>query len=73
MGENVETDDFWQKQASLRKRSLIGTLPYVTAETPEIDLTMGKSVEMGDFGQKRASVGKLVHDTFGTTYYSENS
>jgi hypothetical protein len=34
---------------------------------------MGKSVEMGDFGKKRASVGKLVHDTFGTTYYSENS
>jgi hypothetical protein len=34
---------------------------------------MGKNVETSDFGQKGASVGKLVHDTFGTTYYSKNS
>jgi hypothetical protein len=48
----VETDDFWQKQASVGKRSTTGTLPRVTAETPENGLTMGKNVETGDFGQK---------------------
>jgi hypothetical protein len=35
MGENVETSDFWQKRASVGKRSTTGTLPRVTAETPE--------------------------------------
>jgi hypothetical protein len=72
IGENVEMDDFWQKQASLRKCSTTCTLPRVTVETPKNGLTMGENVETGDFGQKRASVGKLVHDTFGTTYHSRN-
>jgi hypothetical protein len=71
-GENMETDDFWQKQASVGKRSTTGTLPRVTAETPKNGLTMGENVETGDFGQKRASLRKLVHDTFSTPYYSEN-
>jgi hypothetical protein len=35
MGENVETGDYWQKWASGGKRSMTGTLPRVTAETPE--------------------------------------
>jgi hypothetical protein len=48
----VETDDVWQKQASVRKRSTIGMLPRVTAETPENGLTMGENVETGDFRQK---------------------
>jgi hypothetical protein len=68
----VETEDFWQKQASVEKRSTTGTLPRVTAETPENGLTMGENVETGDFGQKRATLRKLVHDTFGTPYYSGN-
>jgi hypothetical protein len=42
MDENVETVDFWQKRANVKKRSTTGTLPRVIAETLENGLTMGK-------------------------------
>jgi hypothetical protein len=51
MGENVETSNFGQKWASVRKRSTTGMLPCVTTETPENSLTMGENMETVDFGK----------------------
>jgi hypothetical protein len=50
----------WEIWASNGKCSTTGTLPRITAETPENDLTMGENVETGYYGKKRASIGKLV-------------
>jgi hypothetical protein len=58
MGENEETGDIGQKQASTGNAPQQVRYPHVIAETPENGLTMGENVETGNFGQKWASVGK---------------
>jgi hypothetical protein len=56
MGENMETGDVRQKQASALKLTRTSTLPLVTAETPENGQTKGENMEMDDVGRKREIV-----------------